>query len=205
MSSSTLAGLPTIDVLRDEQRLVLTGVSWEEYEALRAALDEHPGVRIYYLEGEVEIVSPSRKHERLKKMIARLVEAYALVRQVALLGLGSTTFRERAKERGLEPDECYCVDQERAVPDIAIEVVVSRGVLDKLSLYAGLGIAELWEYEGGAFHVHVLRDGRYEPRPGSTLLPELDLALLARHAERTDQADAVRDYIRALGGLEIRG
>src|SRR5450432_4652687 len=44
-------------------------------------------------------------------------------RDVDLRGFGGTTFRREAKERGLEPDECYKLGklEEDGVPDIAIE------------------------------------------------------------------------------------
>jgi len=115
-----------------EQRLALHGVTWEQYETLRTTLDHMPGLRMTYLEGVLEITSPSLDHEAIKTSLARLLEIYALERDVPLNGYGSTTFRKRAKERGLEPDECYCVGPIKEVPDIAIEVVLSSGGIDKL-------------------------------------------------------------------------
>jgi Uma2 family endonuclease len=57
------------------------------------------------------------------------------------------TFRKPAKERGLEPDECYVLQTLRDVPDIAIEVAYRHGVIDKLHVYAGLGVKEVWLWE----------------------------------------------------------
>ena len=31
----------------------------------------------------------------------------------------------RETQRGLEPDECYCRDRDREIPDIALEVVIT--------------------------------------------------------------------------------
>ena len=69
----------------------------------------------------------------------------------AEVGYGSTTFRREEKQRGLEPDECYCRDRDGEVPDITIEVIVLRGSIDKLHVYPGLGIREVWLFESGAF------------------------------------------------------
>src|SRR6266545_3039001 len=91
-----------------EQRMLIHGVRWKDYVILREALDT-PGLRMTYCEGVLELMSPSRLHEMWKKTIARLVELYALERDLPLLGYGSTTFRNEAKERGAEPDECYRV------------------------------------------------------------------------------------------------
>lgn len=90
---------------------------------------------MFYLEGTLEIMSPSPEHEVDKTTIARLIEIHALERDIDLTGYGSTTFRKPAQERGLEPDECYCFGQLKEFPDIGLEVIVSSGGIDKLSIY----------------------------------------------------------------------
>jgi hypothetical protein len=102
-----------------EERILLSGVPWSTYVVLRDTVDSS-GIRMTYLEGELEIMSPSRTHEVNKKQIARLLELYCLETDIPLFGYGSTTFRKEEKQRGLEPDECYCRGGAREVPDIAI-------------------------------------------------------------------------------------
>jgi Uma2 family endonuclease len=159
-----------------------------------------PGVRMTYCEGELEIMSPLPEHEDDKKTIARLIEMYAIERDVPLYGYGSTTFRRAAKERGLEPDECYCVGHRlNDVPDVAIEVVLTSGGMEKLPVYEGLGVREVWFWEDGAFHLHALRAAGYEAVQASELLPDLDLDAVARFARLSDQHQAVkafRDWLR---------
>ncbi len=186
-----------------DQRVILTAVTWEQYEALLGLFgDDQAGVRVAYLEGDLEIMSPSRKHERIKTTVARLVELYALERDIPLTGLGSTTFREAAKERGVEPDECYCVGREKELPDIAFEVILTSGGINKLAIYEGLGIPEVWFWRAGAFHVYGLGSDGYRRRDRSDLLPDLDFGRLASLAELPDQARAVRafrDFLRSGG------
>jgi len=184
-----------------DQRVILTAVTWEQYEALLELFgDDQPGVRMAYLEGDLEIMSPSRKHERVKKVVARLVELYALERDIALTGLGSTTFREKAKDRGAEPDECYCVGPEKELPDIAFEVVVSSGGINKLRIYEGLGVPEVWFWRAGVFHVYRLGPDGYRRRDRSEVLADLDFARLASLADLPDQAQAIRDFRDFLRG-----
>jgi hypothetical protein len=106
--------LPSLD-----QRVIVHGVSWGKYCLLGEVFDS-PGIRLSYLEGVLEIMTLSPRHEFLKKLIARLIEIFALERNVPLQGYGSTTFRREAEERGLEPDECYCLGDAplRDAPDI---------------------------------------------------------------------------------------
>src|SRR5688572_9639492 len=108
-----------------EQRMVIHGVSWKDYVMLREALDA-PGLRMTYCEGTLELMSPSRTHELNKTTIARLVELYAFLRNLPLIGYGSTTFRREAKQRGAEPDECYRVGSQMKdgeFPYIVLEVI----------------------------------------------------------------------------------
>lgn len=182
-----------------EQRVRLTGVPWETYVALRDAVDT-PGVRMTYCEGELEIMSPLPEHEDAKKTIARLIEMYAIERDVPLYAYGSTTFRLAAKARGLEPDECYCVGHRlKDFPDIALEVVLTSGGIEKLPVYEGLGVKEVWFWEENAFHLHALRSTGYEAIPASEALPGLDLEVLAGFVRRQDQHETVkafRDWLR---------
>jgi len=181
----------------EEPRIVIYDVPWATYVMLRDSI-ESPGVRMTYLEGCLEIMSPSRAHEVDKKQIARLLELFCLERDIPLFGYGSTTFRREELARGLEPDECYCRGQDKPVPDVALEVVVSYGTIDKLDIYGGLGIREVWVFEAGAFRVLELRGGKYAPREASGVLPEVDLPELARFATMSDQHKALRAYREVL-------
>jgi len=171
---------PLHRTLEGERRFIMHGVPWATYALLRDSLDDgHSGLRLTYLEGSLELMSPSGDHEDLKTLIARLLEAWAEERDVELNGRGSQTFRREAKLRGLEPDECYSIGTFADVPEIAIEVVISRGLLDKLAVYAGLGVAEVWVWQESALTVWKLAGDRYRRRTRSGLLPGLDLEHLA--------------------------
>ena len=183
----------------EEQRVVLPGVSWQQYESLVAALGDYPGLRLIYLEGTLEIFMSSPEHEMLKKVIARLLERYAEEIDIPLHGYGSTTFRREAKARGLEPDECYCVGTLKELPDFAIEVNLTSGGVDKLAVYQGLGVPEVLIYESKQLKLHNLREANYQETAHSQFFPDLDLELLARYILPQEQPQAVREFIRALG------
>ncbi|HVV48182.1 MAG TPA: Uma2 family endonuclease [Polyangia bacterium] len=183
-----------------DQLVVMNGVDWRTYGALRELLDS-PGIRMTYLEGALEIMSPSRRHEHEKKVIARMIELFALERDVPLRGWGSTTFKREAKERGLEPDECYCVGRDLGdAPDIALEIVVTSGGINRLEVYRGLGVREVWIFRDGRFRPYGLDGERYGEIARSALCPALDFAAMAELAAIPDQHAAVkafRDRLRA--------
>ena len=173
--------------------MLLHDVPWATYVTLRDTVDS-PGLRMTYLEGWLEIMTPSRLHEVSKKQIARLLELFCLERDIPLFGYGSTTFRKEEKQRGLEPDECYCRDADRETPDVALEVVVASSALDKLEVYAGLGIQEVWVFEAGQFRILSLEGDTYRVIEVSAFFPEVDLERVAHHAAEPDQHRALRAF-----------
>lgn len=195
------------DSLEPDRRFAVYDVPWDTYVRVRDAFDEaHTGVRLTYLEGVLELMSPSRDHEALAKLLARLVEAFAEERGLPLNGYKSTTFRTEAKARGLEPDECYSLGPLRDVPDLALEIVVSSSLVDKLAVYEGLRIAEVWVHREGALTVYRLGAAGYQAQAQSDVLPGLDVGQLATYVRvDADQTAAVRSYrallrSRAAGG-----
>ena len=196
MAAASVSSTPLIERAPDEQRMLLNNVSWKDYVLLRDVLDG-PAVRMTYLGGALELMRPSPEHELWKKNIARLVELYAHVRRIDLRGYGSTTFKSEAVQRGAEPDECYLIGKKLAdFPDIVVEIIRTAPLLDKLAIYAALGVSEVWIFRDGTFSIHVLdrASSKYLVVPSSVPMPELDFTLVARFATREDTAQALREF-----------
>jgi len=185
----------------DEQRLLLEGITWQQYDALVALfIDQFPALRMTYLEGSLELMSTSPEHERLKKIIARLIEAFAEEADLDLNGYGAATFRKEAAARGLEPDECYTFGALDETPDIAVEVVLTSGSIKKLDVYKGLNVQEVWFWENNSFSTFSLIDpvSGYKQIENSDLLPTLDLSVLAQYIDCSNQTQSVKAYRRVL-------
>lgn len=183
-----------------DQRVILRCMTWKDYELMLTIRGDSSGVRMAYLNGEVELMSPCFEHWGIRAIIARLLEAYADDRGLDINGYGSWTLKNALKGAGLEPDECYVLGgTPKEVPDLAIEVVWTSGGLNKFEIYRALSVGEVWLWERGAgITVHVLRDGAYHPAPKSALLPDLDLALLERFIPGPSQSQSVRAFRAAL-------
>lgn len=175
-----------------DQRVTFRDLGWDDYEALLAMRGDRPVPRLAYLEGTIELMTPSRDHEILKKKLARLLEAYAEELGADLEGYGSWTIKRRERGRGIEPDECYSIGQAGDVPDLAIEVIWTHGGLDKLEIYRRLGVREVWIWQEGAVTVHALRADSYVPLAVSEILPGVDVGLLGEMLEVPTQSAAVR-------------
>jgi len=185
-----------------DESVVLERVGWPIYERLLALRGEASVPRMTYLQGTLEIMSPSRNHDLIKRCLGRLVEAWTEEKGIDVTGLGSWTLERKKTRRGLEPDECYLVgepfDDESRLPDLAIEVAWSRWKVDKLEVYRGLGVREVWVWRDGRIDVYVLRRKRYDVVAGSEVLRGVDLPLFARLAMRSNQSAAVRELRRTL-------
>ncbi len=179
--------------------MLIHGVSWKEYVIVRELMDR-PGLRMTFLEGALELMSPSPEHELWKTNIARFLELYACLNGIELYGYGSTTFKKEAKEHGAEPAECYLVGKKlEAFPEIVLEVLHTSPLLNKLDVYAGMEIAEARIFKDGAFRLFALDHATkaYAETERSALLPNLDFAVLARYVVREDTPRALREFAEA--------
>jgi Uma2 family endonuclease len=187
------------DTPREDHVVFLSGIGWEDYERLLDMRGDHSAPRIAYLEGDVEITSPSQTHEGIKSVIGALVETYCLESDIEFSTYGSWTLKDRPSERGAEPDECYVFGTEnRERPHLAIEVVWTAGRIDKLDIYRKLGVVEVWYWRKGRIQPYCLRGERYEPVPSSEVLPGLDLELLTRFIDEPTTSAAIRGFRAAL-------
>lgn len=179
--------------------IVLHDVTWEDYERLLEIRGDKSAPRIHYLEGELEITSPSKDHEQIKSFIGRLLEDWCIDRGIEVTPFGSWTLKERKQDRGAEADECYIFGTEpRERPHLAIEVEWTRGSIDKLRVYEKLGVDEVWTWRKGVIQVYVLVGEKFAKAERSRLVPDLDLGLLTSMLDRDTLTQAVRDFRRAL-------
>jgi Uma2 family endonuclease len=175
------------------------GLSWDDYERLLIMRGDHSAPRISYLEGEVEIMSPSQTHEGIKSAIGRLVETYCLERDIPFSTYGSWTLKSQDRSRAAEPDECWVFGNGPAErPHLAVEVVWTSGRIDKLDIYRKLGVAEVWYWRQGQIQPYCLRGERYVPVTASEVLPGLDLNQLTDFLDWPSTSEAIRGYRQAL-------
>lgn len=186
--------LPADDII------VLRDATWADYQRIQEIRGDRPVPRLTYLEGALQLMTPSQPHESLKSMIGCLVEAWCFETGVGITPYGSWTHESKETNRGVEPDECYVLgdarDPERC--DLAIEVVWTSGGLNKLDVYRKLGVKELWIWKAGVIDVFALRGDQYLRIERSELLPGLDLPMLLRFVDIRPMTRAVNEYRAAL-------
>jgi Uma2 family endonuclease len=184
--------VPTAD-----ERVVMHGVSWEAFESIVAVRGERARPRFAYLAGALEIMSPSRTHEIMRRRFAAVVDAYLHATRVPFESAGSWLIKRAPEEAGLEPDECYIFgDFSKDRPDLAIEVVWTSGGVDKLEIYRRLGIPEVWMWIKGAIRVFVIEVGRYVERSQSACVPSFDFNVVLELMELPSLGDVLDELAR---------
>ncbi|MBD2486605.1 Uma2 family endonuclease [Aulosira sp. FACHB-615] len=181
-----------------EQRTVLHNVSWETFEALLRDTGEERGSRFAYECGTLEIMTPLFEHENPKIQFDRLI--FSLVEELSLelKSAGSTTLKRRLLNRGIEPDNCYYIQNESRVrnketldletdppPDLAIEVDITSSSVNKFNIYAALGISELWRYNGQNLKFYQLLEGQYIECEFSLAFPIVSVRDMSRFIEQS--------------------
>lgn len=172
-------------VLAPEDRLVLSGISWDMYEVLREN-EENWHIRMTYDEGTLELMSPSMDHEAVKKLIGQMIEAFTEELSIPRRSLSASTWKRPEQAKGLEADECYYILNHHRVrerrkvdltidppPDLAVEVEVSRSSLPRMAIYAALGVLEVWRWRREELTIWSLDAGKYVQREFSVNLPML--------------------------------
>lgn len=202
--------MPAI-VEASKERVLLRDVSWEAYQCLLRDEEQNNGSRLIYDRGMLEIMSPLPRHEKRNRNLAQIVCILAEEWQIDIENLGSFTLNREDLARGLEPDTCFYIQNADQVigreeidmeagdppPDLAIEVDTTHSSLDKMSIYASLGVQEIWRESNGIVSISVLTEGTYLPKEFSCAFPRLSQAQLNVFFERA-RAERFLDWVSAV-------
>ena len=215
MRLSTSQGvLAATESLPSGATLVIHDCSWESYEQLLDSIGDRPGLRISYDHGRLEILSPSRKHERYSRIPDLIVAIYCEIRGLKCELYGHTTWKLKGVSKGVEPDACYYVrNAERVIgeteirleshppPDIAVEIDMTNSSLQKFVIYSALSVPEIWRFDGRTFTFYALEDGKYAEIPESRQLPGFTGAMLLeaiQDSETRGQTSALKAFRQRL-------
>lgn len=188
-------------IATSDQRVVLSGRSWEQFKLIQQGFEDSPGIRLFYFDGTIEILMPGREHEVFKAIIAILLIIYFEENGIEFEPTGSMT-QEHEGVASAEADESYCIGVSKPVPDLAIEVIFTSGGPSKLQRYQALGVPEVWFWEDGVFTLYCLSGNGYERRDRSQIpeLVGLDVELLTRCVlmGETSRLEAMREFRKGI-------
>lgn len=163
-------------------------ISWQEFEEILAKLGDNRSTRVAYDRGDLEIMTPLPEHESYKEIIGDLIKDLADELELDYESFGSTTWKKEATLAGSEPDNCFYFENERAVrgrldidlaqdppPDLVLEIDITSKSLDRLPIYARLGVPEIWRYDRGILKIYHLRAGQYQETDFSLAFPSIPI------------------------------
>jgi Uma2 family endonuclease len=181
--------------------VTISGVSWDEYEALLTEMGDRSGTRILYSYGTLELMSPLPEHEIPRDVTSDVVKLLLKRAKIPNQPFGSTTFQQLGIS-GVEPDACFYIQNMRRMigkrrlspgdppPDLALETEVTSKTA--LAAYEAIGVPELWIYDSGILNLYELRNGKYIAIDRSPLFPELDVRVLL--PQLIDRSWAIGSY-----------
>ncbi len=171
--------------LEQGQRVTLENINWQEFEDILEDLGEHRHSLIAYYKGVLEFRMPLPEHERAKVLISNLLVILLDELNLEWESLGSTTFKSRKMQAGIEPDDCFYIENYKAmigkkrlnldidpVPDLAIKVDLTSTT--KISAYEALAVPEIWRYKNGKLEISIFVDGKYINSHVSKAFPTVD-------------------------------
>ena len=174
-----------------ESRVLLRNISWKTYESLLEDLADCSAPRLTYDRGDLEIMSPQAKHENASKTITLFVGVISEELQIEIQDLGSTTFKREEFERGFEADVCFYIKKADLVrgkdrldlpadppPEIVFEVDITGSSLHKDSIFAQLGVPEVWRYDGENVEILIRSGDGYRKSNVSAALPFISTEVL---------------------------
>ncbi|GAA6616084.1 Uma2 family endonuclease [Scytonema sp. NUACC26] len=176
----------TATLIQSPDRVLLKNISWQTYQSLVKDFEQQPAIRLTYDRGLLEIRMPLDPHETYKKLLGRLVEALTEELGIEIRSLGSRTCEREDLGKGLEPDQCYYIQNEPTIwdkeqidltkdppPDLAIEVDITSSSINRLDIYLNLGVPEVWRYDGQSIIIDFLENNQYQLRERSIAFPLL--------------------------------
>jgi Uma2 family endonuclease len=196
---------------RRADRVVLHNISWQQFENLLADLGESRAARVAYDDGTLEIMTPLPEHEYYKEVIGDSIKEIAEVLDQDYESLGSTTWKREIKKAGVEPDNCFYFQNEPRIrgklefdlsqdppPDLALEIDVTSKSLSRFSIYARLGVPEIWCYDSGELKIYQLQNEGYIEVETSLVFPTLKVQELPALIEqyRLQGRRAIRRAVR---------
>ena len=193
----TTTSTPVEQQTTPENRVILKGVSWSTFKALLADVGDDRAWRVAYDEGVLEIRMPLEEHEEPKRLIESFVEAIVDELEIELRSLGSLTLEREDLTRAVEPDSCFYIQNESLVrgrninlpndppPDLAIESDYTNSSVNKFTIYAAIGVSEIWRYRRESLQVYQLVDGKYEKCEISLAFPFLPVAEIPGFIEQS--------------------
>jgi Uma2 family endonuclease len=183
---------------KDDARFTLPRkYTWEQFESLELVTVDSPGLRLTYLDGNIEFMTVGKIHEKISRLFALLLALYFRDKRIEFFPIGSATCQDRDRDVSFQPDESFYIGEEKDHPDLAIEIIITSGSIDKLAKYKRFQVQEVWFWENDQLAVYQLDQNQdYQLANTSNFLPDVDLKVLANCVQMSSTLAATDEWIK---------
>ncbi len=197
------------------ERVILHGISWETYERILAEYEDVSNPHFAYCDGDLEIMVLSYQHERYKDELCELLVEIARVLEIDYQSAASTTFRKEKKQKGFEGDGSYYFENAEEIrrnkeidlskdppPELVVEIDITHGSLPRFPIFAGIGIKEVWRFDGDEVKFYRLENEHYKQVSESVCLQGVkneivtNLLFAAQELKRMDWVKLIHQKIK---------
>ena len=179
-------------------KVQMQGVSLTDFRTMRSIRGAATAPRLTYRDGTLELLGSAPEQRQAARNAGRLLSAYAQQRLTPLKRRASWAIESPDGSIGVETEEAFVLGESvKDRPDFVFETR-NPNAGNWLASYAAIGIQEVWIWRQGRIDIRKLDNGDYTAVARSSLLPDLDPTLLARHVMSEDQLAAVKDFTQAL-------
>jgi len=175
-------------------------LSWDDYLDISEEIGERR-LLTYLLEGEMEITWAYSPLLRWIGLLNRFVCSLSDELRVPRLSVGMSTLRRHDLELTIEPCRAFYFTNEEKVrgrdnldlsilppPDLVLEVEVTSSVEKRMRVYAGLGVPEVWRFDGEYLTANRLgANGEYVLVEHSQYFPNFPLNEFIRFGQMSPQ------------------
>jgi Uma2 family endonuclease len=198
-----------------ERRVTFHHLNWQAYQQILHALGDNRSARLTYDRGVLEITMPLEDHEYAVRLIELFIRILVVELGLKMKTMGSTTLEREDLDRSPEPDNAYYIENQPLVkgrnvdlkqdpaPDLVVEVDITHTDIDKLRLYASMGVPEFWRYNGQAWRIYQLQEGQYQEVETSPTFPQVPKEKLYEFLTQAQQDEVeaeqtFRAWVRSL-------
>ncbi|MEM6351574.1 MAG: Uma2 family endonuclease [Cyanobacteria bacterium P01_D01_bin.14] len=196
IAPSTMLNIQSLPKPVGEKRMVFRSLDWAAFKQIQSLLSHKTNARFTYDSGVLEITMPLEIHERIARLIELFIRILVVETGQMIKTMGSTTLDKEELLKSAEPDDCYYIQNYPLVadhevdlqtdppPDLVVEVDITHTDIDKVRLYAAMGVPEFWRFNGREWRILCLQKTQYVERQKSPTFPIVEKSDLYRFLQQ---------------------
>ena len=171
------------------KKIVVQNIDWNLFNRISTIYNDCDFLRLSFNDNFVEIDAANKYWEKPFALLSDLVKFTCEETKTDYIEVGQTVLRDINKAKSVQTLGGFYIQNKLRLkdllkndsttvvsPDLVIEVDVTSPSLDKMPIYAALGVPEVWLYKGERVEFYQLFRENYQKIENSIALPVLSSA-----------------------------